>query len=132
MITYGSGEANTTARIVSVCRDFLTGHLYELALLIRPCLLTELDYLAVHPDHHRKGIATMLVASGAKVAADLGLDIVAIAMGKSAHDLCLKLGFEQLEHESQDLSTYGEEGVYDTYYLLKRATKEVKASDSES
>ena len=74
----------------------------------------------------------MLMQSGLKMAADLGLDIVAVAMGKSAHDLCLKLGFEQLEHESQDLSTYGEEGVYDTYYLLKRASKEVGAGDSKS
>jgi N-acetylglutamate synthase-like GNAT family acetyltransferase len=83
----------------------------------------ELEYLAVHPDHTRKGIGSMLVQSGIDVATDLGLDVVVFAMGQGTRDLLVKAGFEVLEHESQDLSPYGGTGVYETFYLIKRAPK---------
>lgn len=70
----------------------------------------------------------MLVQSGVKAAAQLGLDIIVIAMGSSSLELFKKAGFELLEKESQDLSPYGEESVYETFYLIKRAPKEAEAA----
>ncbi|CAG9975175.1 unnamed protein product [Clonostachys byssicola] len=88
----------------------------------------ELEYLAVHADHSRKGVGSMLVQSGVEVASKLGLDIIVIAMGKNAFELFSKAGFELLEKEIQDLSTYGEQDVYETYYLIKRPTKDTEGS----
>lgn len=84
----------------------------------------------MHPDHTRKGVGSMLVQSGVEVAAQLGLDVVVFAMGQSARDMLVKAGFEVLEQESQDLSPYGEMGVYETFYLIKRAPK--KPADAQS
>jgi GNAT superfamily N-acetyltransferase len=81
----------------------------------------ELDYLSVRPDHHRKGVGSLLLQSGIKAAEDLGLDIFLVAMGGRALGLYLKAGFELLDQKSQDLSPYGEDYVYETFYLIKRA-----------
>lgn len=69
----------------------------------------------------------MLVQSGIEVADELGVDILIFAMGSSALGLYLKAGFEVLEKESQDLEPYGEKGVYETYYLIRKASKEDKS-----
>jgi GNAT superfamily N-acetyltransferase len=84
-------------------------------------MVIELDYLSVRPDHHRKGVGSLLLQSGVKAADDLGLDIFLVAMGGRALGMYLKAGFELLDQNSQDFSPYGEDYVYETFYLVKRA-----------
>lgn len=61
----------------------------------------------------------MLVKSGIQAANELGLDIYLVAMGKKALDMYLKLGFNLLAQDCQDLRPYGADGIYDTYILVK-------------
>lgn len=80
-----------------------------------------LDYLGVRPDHHRQGVGSMLVQSGVEMANGLGLDIFLVAMGRKALGMYLKAGFELLGEASHDLTPYGANETYETFYVVKRA-----------
>jgi len=79
-----------------------------------------LDYLAVHPDYRRQGIASMLVQEGVKQAEKLGLDtfVMACEDGKGVYE---KAGFMLLEQVVEDDSLFGGEGEYTSYFLEKKA-----------
>ncbi|PMD43700.1 acyl-CoA N-acyltransferase [Hyaloscypha variabilis F] len=78
-----------------------------------------LDYLAVHPDCRRQGIALMLVQEGLKQAEKLGFDtfVMACEDGKAVYE---RAGFVLLEQVVQDDSAWGGEGRYTTHFLEKR------------
>ncbi|KAH6892481.1 hypothetical protein B0T10DRAFT_537468 [Thelonectria olida] len=83
------------------------------------CLM--LDYLAVRPDHHRRGVGSMLVQSGVKKANELGLDIFLVAMGRRALGMYLKAGFDLVDQHSDSLLDFGADEMYETFCLIKRA-----------
>ncbi len=81
-----------------------------------------LDYLAVHPDHRRQGIALKLVESGLKEAEKMGFDtfVMACEDGKGVYE---KAGFVLLEKVVQDDREWGGEGEYTSYFLDKTLEK---------
>lgn len=78
---------------------------------------TELDYLAVHPRHQGKGIATALVRSGLLQLKKLGIPIFVFAW-KSARGIYLKLGFKEVDRLIQDDTSYGGTGEYGVYFMI--------------
>ncbi|KAH6651924.1 hypothetical protein BKA67DRAFT_572422 [Truncatella angustata] len=76
-----------------------------------------LDYLAVHPENKRQGVATALIQSGMKVAENLGLDIYiqATKAGLGAYKRC---GFRIERELTQDDSKYGGTGEVSTYFMI--------------
>ncbi|KAL6854729.1 hypothetical protein ACO1O0_005854 [Amphichorda felina] len=82
----------------------------------------KLDYLGVHPDHQRKGIASMLVRSGIQQSNRLGMSVYLVAMGRKALGMYQRLGFELLEESVQELSKWGGRGLYETFVLIKRSS----------
>jgi GNAT superfamily N-acetyltransferase len=83
---------------------------------------TVLDYLAVHPDHRRQGIASMLVESGLKEAEKMGFDtfVSACEDGKGVYE---RAGFVLLESLVQDDSEWGGDGAHASYFLEKTVKK---------
>lgn len=81
-----------------------------------------MDYLGVHPDHQRKGIASMLVRSGIQQSNRLGMSVYLVAMGRKALGMYQRLGFELLEESIQELSKWGGRGLYETFVLIKRSS----------
>jgi ribosomal protein S18 acetylase RimI-like enzyme len=76
-----------------------------------------LDYLAVHPDQQRRGIATALIRSGMQQAEKLGLDIFVHAM-KPGVKVYQRLGFRMEREIIQDDSKYGGPGLFGDYFLV--------------
>ena len=76
-----------------------------------------LDYLAVHPDHQQRGIASSLVKSGIAQAKKDNLDIVLVAMGAKAVELYRKNGFGIIAEDHQSLKPWGRDAMYDTYEM---------------
>ncbi|KAK3373114.1 hypothetical protein B0T24DRAFT_575348 [Lasiosphaeria ovina] len=76
----------------------------------------ELDFLAVHPDNARKGIATVLVRKGMQVAEELGIGIFMLAFNCGLN-VYTRLGFQLVDQIIQDDTIYGGEGNYARYYL---------------
>jgi N-acetylglutamate synthase-like GNAT family acetyltransferase len=76
---------------------------------------TVLDYLAVHPDNQRKGIATTLVKSGIEQAEKLELDIFVYAKQQGAK-LYKALGFKVEWDTVLDDTMYG--GIGNVYVAL--------------
>ena len=74
-----------------------------------------LDYLAVHPKHQRRGVATALVRSGMRQAAALGLDIFIHAMPAGV-PVYTRLGFRIEREIEQDDTAYGGPGLYSDYF----------------
>jgi ribosomal protein S18 acetylase RimI-like enzyme len=83
----------------------------------------ELEYLAVHPDYHGRGIATRLVESGIAEAQRLGVDIIVMAY-KSAVGVYKRLGFEMVEQLIQDDSKYGGKGEFGVYFMIRKTKKD--------
>ncbi|KPM34331.1 hypothetical protein AK830_g12240 [Neonectria ditissima] len=100
--------------------EVLDDHVHEWRTKYKQGDCIELDYLGVHPNRHRQGVASMLVRSGIETANSLGLDIYLVAMGRGPHDLYRKAGFEMLEEKSLSLKGYGADEVYETFYMVKR------------
>ncbi|KAH8694012.1 hypothetical protein BGW36DRAFT_361834 [Talaromyces proteolyticus] len=76
-----------------------------------------LDYLAVHPENKRKGIATALVESGIHCAEKIGLPIFILAF-KAGRSIYERLGFKEVYRVIQDDSKYGGQGEYGAYFMV--------------
>ncbi|KAF7538263.1 hypothetical protein G7054_g3075 [Neopestalotiopsis clavispora] len=75
-----------------------------------------LDYLAVHPENQRRGIATVLIESGIREAEKLGLDIFLVAR-PAGMPVYRRAGFKTIQVLVQDDSIYGGPGEICTYYM---------------
>ncbi len=84
--------------------------------------ITELRYLAVHPEHQRQGVGHALVKAVLDTADELGIDvyIMAYEAGRSVYE---SLGFREIERHVEDLVNYGGEGDYTAYFMLYEARK---------
>ncbi|KAK3357852.1 hypothetical protein B0T25DRAFT_517222 [Lasiosphaeria hispida] len=80
-----------------------------------------LDYLAVHPRHQRRGVATALVCSGMQQAEKLGLDIFVRAM-KPGVPVYQRLGFRMERELIQDDSQYGGPGRPESRLIMGAKT----------
>jgi GNAT superfamily N-acetyltransferase len=80
-----------------------------------------LSYLAVHPDYQRKGIATLLVSSGVKVAQNMKFDIF-VRASDAGLKIYQKVGFQLLGQVIQDDSRFGGNGNYGVYFLEKNCS----------
>ncbi|KAK5662111.1 hypothetical protein OQA88_8016 [Cercophora sp. LCS_1] len=76
-----------------------------------------LEYLAVHPDQQRQGIAPGLVRGGMQQAGKLGLDIFVHAM-RPAVPVYQRLGSKQVGELIQDDTAYGGQGQREDYFLI--------------
>ncbi|KAF2421086.1 hypothetical protein EJ08DRAFT_690256 [Tothia fuscella] len=86
------------------------------AKIPRPNTKVFLSYLAVHPEHQHKGIATMLVQSGITAAKDLHLDIF-VRASDAGLNMYRRAGFHMLDQIIQDDSKYGGNGKYGLHFL---------------
>jgi predicted N-acetyltransferase YhbS len=77
----------------------------------------ELRYLAVHPDHQRQGVASLLLESGIRAAEKMGLDIF-VTSTKAGRPVYLKVGFTLLAEVNQDNSNHDGEGEYSAYFSM--------------
>ena len=77
----------------------------------------ELWYLAVHPDHQRQGVASLLLESGIRAAKNMGLDIF-LSSTKAGRPVYLKLGFTLLAEKNKDNSNLDGEGEYSAYFSM--------------
>ena len=75
-----------------------------------------LDYLAVHPSHRRRGIATMLVQKGIIEAEKLGLDMFVLAW-KTGYGVYSRCGFEVLDQIFVDATEYGGNAEYGAFFM---------------
>ncbi|KAH6645858.1 hypothetical protein BKA67DRAFT_695810 [Truncatella angustata] len=91
--------------------------------LLRAKDYIELEYLAVHPDYQRQGVASLLVESGIAVSEKLGVDLIVMAY-KAAVGVYKRLGFEMLEFLIQDDSKFGGGGEFGAYFMARKAKKE--------
>ncbi|OHE93255.1 acetyltransferase [Colletotrichum orchidophilum] len=82
-----------------------------------------LDYLAVHPDHKGKGIATVLVQEGMRLAEQTGIDLFILAF-EAALNVYKRLGFQEVHRGYQDDTKYGGKG-----YWVTLLTYEVKKTN---
>ncbi|ETS81019.1 hypothetical protein PFICI_06021 [Pestalotiopsis fici W106-1] len=92
--------------MVEIRKELMTGRDYML-----------LDYLAVHPENQRKGIASLLVESGIRQAKKLGLDIFLVAR-PAGMPVYQRAGFQIIRELVQDDSIYGGQGEWRTYYMI--------------
>ncbi|KAK5656465.1 hypothetical protein OQA88_4848 [Cercophora sp. LCS_1] len=78
-----------------------------------------LDYLAVHPDHKGKGIATLLVQHGVEAAERLGLDAFVLAF-EAGLGIYKRNGFKLLRQLTLNDAVYGGKGDFTRYYLERK------------
>lgn len=83
----------------------------------------ELNYICVHPDHHRQGIANMLLQSGIDAANKLSLGVFAIADNKETFDLLSKHEFKIVDDFVFDLKEWGLEGTRRDWMFVKHSSK---------
>lgn len=69
-----------------------------------------LNSLATHPDHHRRGCATLLLEWGIKKADDLGVEMY-LDSSRMARPLYEKWGFELVRGVEFDRTVWGGEGI---------------------
>ncbi|KAK3369854.1 hypothetical protein B0H63DRAFT_514114 [Podospora didyma] len=92
-----------------------------------------LDFLAVHPSHSRKGIATKLVQRGVDIARKLEADIYLLAFEQGLN-VYKRLGFRMIDHMIQDDSPYGGEGKFGRYFFemeVPKTEKQVQGLDQD-
>ncbi|KAK1477537.1 acetyltransferase, partial [Colletotrichum cuscutae] len=77
-----------------------------------------------HPDHKGKGIATILVQEGIRLAEETGIDVFILAF-PAGLNVYKRLGFKEVHHGYQDDTKYGGEG-----YWVTLLTYEVKKTNS--
>ena len=65
----------------------------------------------------------MLVRSGIEQANKMSIDIFLVAMGRKALGMYKKHGFELLDTSSQSLNPWGADELYETFVLIKHASK---------
>jgi GNAT superfamily N-acetyltransferase len=80
-------------------------------------LIVGLDYLAVHPNNKRKGIATALVESGIQQANRLGLPIFIWAF-QAGHGVYKRLGFKEVDRVIKGISQFGCSTNYAVYFMV--------------
>lgn len=114
--TLSSSLADQTS-IPSLDVPWLTDRVFS-----RRCGRAVLEYLAVHPENQRKGVATALVRSGVAMAERLRLDIFILAF-RMGHGVYSKLGFRTVEEMHEDDSMYGGPGDYGLWLMVKDVVK---------
>jgi predicted N-acetyltransferase YhbS len=81
-----------------------------------------LGYLAVHPDHQRQGVASLLIESGVRAAEKMGFDIF-VSGTKAGRRVYHKAGFTLLGEVTQDDSEWGGDGEYIMAFFEKLVKK---------
>ena len=82
-----------------------------------------LDYIAVHVNHKRKGIASVLVKSGIDSARRMGIDMFIMSTTPAGGELYKKLGFTELDQIIQDFSAWGVSELYETRYFEMKTSQ---------
>ncbi|KAF2420216.1 hypothetical protein EJ08DRAFT_598520, partial [Tothia fuscella] len=77
-----------------------------------------LGYLAVHPDHQRQGVESLLIESGVRAAEQIGLDIF-VSSTKAGRRAYSKAGFTLVGEITQDDSERGGDGEHITAFYSK-------------
>ncbi|TEA18606.1 hypothetical protein C8034_v010117 [Colletotrichum sidae] len=78
-----------------------------------------LDYLTVHPDHRRKGVATALVKKGLEQADAVGIKVWVMAT-MAAQPMYEKLGFQHLRTVETSVAEFHIDEPHRKAFLLKR------------
>lgn len=81
-----------------------------------------MDYIAVHPENRRKGVASFLVEGGIAEAEKAGVDIFVMAY-KAGLNVYRRLGFTLLDQMIIDDSQWGGQGEYGCYFLEYKVKK---------
>lgn len=78
-----------------------------------------LDYLTVHPNHRRKGVASALIKKGLEQADAVGMKVWVISTA-TALPLYEKLGFELLRKVETDVTRFGISEPHHKTFLMRR------------
>ena len=104
------------AQKACLCVFFLTRTLFILNEFLS---YLDLAYLAVRPDHQRKGVASLLVEAGCKEADRMNLPVTVSAIGEGAKATYAKAGFELKAEKHKSLQPWGMDSIYDNYFMVR-------------